>query len=211
MSKNKKQEQTLKVDMNSFHITANVDINNTEELFQIVAKEIQKKIKEEVPKFKLTLVDSQSLTEEECFIGRMVEFVEKGKKILGIISKVNKTTIFVATKQGLISGKPSAFNKTEINQKIIEDTVNSFLSKYKKMDKETLHGLKMMNLSPWREGETGYIRNQDKQVVPVILSSFSRGIYKFYPVTAENTRKFFRIDENRLQSVFTSKEEAEKI
>lgn len=126
-----------------------VEIENAEELtkeelFKAIEESVIAKIKERLPAYVYSIHDADVLTFSNVKPGIVIDAGDNG---YGIVTKVNKKTINVSTKDGAFQGPPTAFGKVDDEVKI-EDIMWE-------------RGIGYKQRGDWNEGNTGYLVVKD--------------------------------------------------
>lgn len=187
------REVNVTLEVNPVSIKLEVPENYTDkEILELAKKEYIKEISKKFPRVGYQISDGNTLSFDNVYLGQIV----MDRNRYGIVTKINKKTINVATQSGIFQGPPSCFG-------VVEDKV-----KPESVLWERTKGAKELDL--WIEGNVGYLAlKQDNKVVPVVIGkTTSAGNYHLYLV-GKNTNKYYRLTQAQIkQFLFDTKKEA---
>lgn len=163
-----------------------------QEIVELAKKEFQKKVKENIPKHRVSIISGTALSAEEIKPGRPI-LTDKGEKaIITAYKSGNKFPIQVVI-QGhkLLQGTIAAFQKADPSTPV-DDFIEG--RRFKSED--------------WYEGDTGYFVN-GKEIIPVVFGKETKTNYHAIVVGHDAEGRYFQLKAGSLSKVFPTRKEAE--
>lgn len=162
------------------------------EVVELAKKEFQKKVKENVPKHRASIISGTALSAEEIKAGRPI-LTEKGEKaIITAYKPGNKFPIQVVV-QGhkLLQGTLAAFQKADPSTSI----------------DDYIEGRRFPG-EDWYEGDTGYFVN-GQEIIPVVFGKGTKTTNHAIVIGHDAEGKYYQLKAASLSRVFPTRKEAE--
>lgn len=187
------REVNVTLEVNPVSVKLKVPDNYTDkEIIELAKKEYINEISKKFPRITYQISGGNTLSFDNLHLGQIV----KEKERYGIVTKINKKSINVATQSGILQGPPSCFSSAEGDVKV-EEVLWQRSERAKELDM-------------WIDGNVGFLAlKQDNKTIPVVIGkSTSAGNYHLYTI-GKDTNKYYRLNQSQLkQLLFDTKKEA---
>ena len=189
MSKVRENKEKVVLSYTLPPILVEVEKGTDAEMLERGKRALIEKLKEGIPKStKINLEQLGALSFETVKPGMIVEILDAGVHKFGIVTKVNRKTINVVTRTGVVfQGPPSGFKESSIP---FEEVCC--------VRKKTEYS------SGYQEGDAGFlnVNGGDFELVPVVLQPSGQK-YKAYIVTKNKLGRFYTLTKLQLDTLFT--------
>lgn len=162
-------------------VNINGEFKDNKEMQKEIERQVLALLTEKFPAYSYSLNDTTAVTFENVKPGMVVKSSNVGS--IGIVLGINKKTINVAFKNGVMQGHPTAFKLVDSEDFKIKDIMW-----------ERPNGFKDSN--SWYEGQTGYLL-ANGEIYQVVLSH-SRNKYKAIVINGTNS---YSLSESQVESL----------